>query len=124
MELQHIHGLIDAFNASSIGVLEFSDAAGTLRLTRASFDPRPPSSPATTPTNKPRVITSAVIGIYRDANPPTSVGRRVARGEVLCTVEAMGLRNDVRAQASGEIKQVLCRDGAPIEYGETLFIIE
>jgi acetyl-CoA carboxylase biotin carboxyl carrier protein len=64
---------------------------------------------------------------YRAPNPNSpsfvEVGQTVKEGEPLCIIEAMKLLNEIDAEVTGVIKQVLVENGQPIEYGQPLFII-
>lgn len=73
-------------------------------------------------------ITSPMVGtFYRSASPTSQpfveVGQEVKVGQVICIIEAMKLMNQIEADKSGVIKEILVKDGAPIEYGQNLFII-
>ncbi len=51
------------------------------------------------------------------------VGSSVKEGDTLCIIEAMKLLNEIDADASGTIKQILVENGQPVEFGQPLFII-
>lgn len=51
-------------------------------------------------------------------------GDKVSEGDVLCTIEAMKMMNEVKAPVSGVIRKVCVTDGALVEYKQTLFVIE
>ena len=63
-------------------------------------------------------------GLAPDSEPFVSVGDRVEVGEVLCIIEAMKLMNEIEADRSGIIKEVLVRDSQPVEFGQALFLVE
>ncbi|MGZ7031823.1 MAG: acetyl-CoA carboxylase biotin carboxyl carrier protein [Thermoanaerobaculia bacterium] len=74
------------------------------------------------------VITSPIVGtFYRAANPEAdvfvNVGDRVAKGTVLCIVEAMKLMNEIESDAEGVIVRIYPQNAQPIEYGEKLFAV-
>ena len=74
-------------------------------------------------------ITSPFVGtFYRspspDASPFVEVGHRVSAGQVLCIVEAMKLMNEIEAEVSGVILEVLVDNGRPVEFGERLFKVK
>ena len=74
-------------------------------------------------------IKSPMMGtFYRAAStnvaPFVEVGQSVAVGDTLCIIEAMKILNQIEAESSGIIKQILVDDGQPIEFEQVLFIIE
>ena len=64
---------------------------------------------------------------YRSPNPNAAafveVGQAVKEGDPLCIIEAMKLLNEIEADKSGVIKEILVENGEPVEYGQPLFII-
>jgi len=58
-----------------------------------------------------------------DAAPFVEVGQTVKQGEPLCIIEAMKLLNEIEADQSGTIQKILVENGAPVEYGQPLFVI-
>lgn len=74
------------------------------------------------------VVKSPMVGTFYRAsspgNPPfVEVGATVKEGDTLCIIEAMKLLNEIDADASGVIKQILVENGQPVEYGQPLFVI-
>lgn len=72
------------------------------------------------------VITSPMVGtFYRapapDAPPFVDVGSQVGPKTVVCIIEAMKLMNEIEAEVSGEIVEVLAENGQLVEYGQPLF---
>ena len=72
------------------------------------------------------MITSPIVGtFYRSPSPESDpfaeVGERVAKGKILCIIEAMKLMNEIESDVEGEIVAVYARNGQPVEYGERLF---
>jgi len=59
-----------------------------------------------------------------EADPFVTVGSTVKVGDTLCIIEAMKLMNEIEAEKSGVVKEILVENGTPVEYGEPLFIIE
>lgn len=58
-----------------------------------------------------------------DAEPFVKIGDRVKTGQTLCIIEAMKLMNEIEAECSGIVVDILVEDGQPVEYGQPLFII-
>lgn len=81
------------------------------------------------PANHPGAVTSPMVGtVYMqpepDASAFVSVGDTVAEGDTLLIVEAMKTMNHIPAPRSGTVKRILVEDGAAVEYGTPLVIIE
>lgn len=73
-------------------------------------------------------ISSPMVGtFYRrprpDAEPFASVGDRIEPGQVLCIIEAMKLMNNIEAETGGVVEEVLPEDGAPVQFGDPLFVL-
>jgi len=74
-------------------------------------------------------IKSPMVGtFYRSPAPEApsyvEVGTRVTKGQTLCILEAMKLMNELEAEVSGTIKEILAENSEPVEYGQVLFRIE
>jgi acetyl-CoA carboxylase biotin carboxyl carrier protein len=74
-------------------------------------------------------VTSPIVGTFYRASSPdkpayVEVGDTVKKGQVLCIIEAMKLMNEIESEGAGKIVQILVESGAPVEYGEPLFVIE
>jgi acetyl-CoA carboxylase biotin carboxyl carrier protein len=66
--------------------------------------------------------------LYRASTPGGKpfgdVGQAVKEGETICIIEAMKIMNEIEADKTGTITQVLCENGQAVEYGQPLFVIE
>jgi acetyl-CoA carboxylase biotin carboxyl carrier protein len=70
-----------------------------------------------------------MVGTFYKASSPTSKpfveeGEMVSEGDILCVIEAMKILNQITADKAGIITKILVENGAPVEYGEPLFVIE
>ena len=79
--------------------------------------------------NSKAVIKSPIVGtIYLSpepgAKPFVSVGKKIKKGETLLIVEAMKTMNHVPSTSDGVIKKVCVEDGQPVEFGQTIIILE
>ena len=65
---------------------------------------------------------------YRSASPGAKVfvelGDVVKQGQTVCIIEAMKILNEIEADKSGTVTQILCDNGQAVEYGQPLFVIE
>lgn len=81
------------------------------------------------PASHPGAVTSPMVGtVYMQAEPGApsfvSVGDQVSEGDTLLIVEAMKTMNHIPAPKGGTVKRILIEDGAAVEYGTPLMIIE
>jgi acetyl-CoA carboxylase biotin carboxyl carrier protein len=52
------------------------------------------------------------------------VGDAVKQGDTICIIEAMKILNEIEADKSGVVTQILCENGQAVEYGQPMFVIE
>ncbi len=86
------------------------------------------AAPAAAPAPE-KVIESPLVGtFYRSASPDSApfvqIGSKVTEDTTVCIIEAMKVMNEVKAEKSGIIKDILVENGNPVEYGMPLFVIE
>ena len=145
MDIRKIKKLIEIIEESDIAELEIKEGEESIRISRYSAAPAPiaythaPASAvpaAITVTAVPaeekitgHVVKSPMVGtFYRSASPGTKVfvevGQSVLAGDTLCIIEAMKILNQIEADKSGIITQILVENAEPVEYGQPLFIIE
>jgi acetyl-CoA carboxylase biotin carboxyl carrier protein len=58
------------------------------------------------------------------AKPYVAVGDRVAKGQIVCIIEAMKIMNEIESDHSGVVREILVQDAQPVEYGQVLFKID
>jgi acetyl-CoA carboxylase biotin carboxyl carrier protein len=88
-----------------------------------------PSSPPPAAEAMDHEIKSPIVGTYYrapapDAAPFVQVGSAIQPGSVLCIVEAMKLMNEIEADVAGTIVKIMAENGQPVEYDQTLFLVE
>ena len=102
------------------------------RMTPADGVPATPetASQAAEP-SKPKLleVKSPMVGtFYRSPEPGAaayvSEGSRIAKGEILCIIEAMKIMNEIESEYAGIVREVLVSDAHPVEYGQVLFRID
>jgi acetyl-CoA carboxylase biotin carboxyl carrier protein len=82
------------------------------------------------PTHSPdQAVTAPMVGTFYaapapGANPFVEVGSEVKQGDVLCIIEAMKMMNQIECDKPGRVVSVLVKNGDPVEFGQTLFVIE
>lgn len=151
MDLRKLKKLIDLVEESGIAEIEVTEGEEKVRITRATAAPAPiyaaaPVAPAPAPVaaaaapaataaaeaparNLANAQKSPMVGTFYRAPGPNApafveVGQTVKAGDTLCIIEAMKLMNEIEAEKSGVVKEILVENGTPVEYGEPLFIIE
>ena len=89
--------------------------------------PAPAPAPEAVPAG--HVVKSPMVGtFYRSSSPGApafvEVGSQVKEGDTICIIEAMKILNEIEADKSGTVTQILGENGQAVEYGQPLFIIE
>ncbi len=152
MDVRKIKKLIELIESSDIDELEIVEGDDSVRITRNStpvmmsapaMAPMAASVPAiaaTTPsavetaapadtTPQGETIDSPMVGTFYASSSPTSppfvsIGQTVSIGDTLCIIEAMKMLNQIEADKTGVIKEVLVDNETPVEFGQPLFVIE
>ena len=149
MDLRKLKTLIDLVSESNISELEIAEADGKVRIVkghpgamylpagdpavgRPVLQPEAPAvaaAPAVEPAPTGHIVKSPMVGtFYRSASPGSEafvqVGTTVKEGEPICIIEAMKIMNEIEADASGVIREILCENGQAVEFGQALFVIE
>ena len=151
MDLRKLKTLIDLVSESGIAELEITEGEGKVRIVKFSQAQQPVAyaAPVASPGHAPAASATGVAGsaapeaapvapghtvkapmvgtFYRAANPGSAafveVGQTVKEGEPLCIIEAMKLLNEIEADKSGVVTEILVENGEPVEYGQPLFVI-
>lgn len=144
MDLQKVKELIDLMKENELVELEIADGDLKVHLKRPGADAPvmhqvpmaaapgtpAPAAPASTPADTAEEgvveITSPIVGTFYQASSPDSdpyvkVGDKVTSDTVVCIIEAMKVMNEIKAETSGTITEVCCKDGQAIEFGQALF---
>lgn len=74
-------------------------------------------------------IKSPMVGTFYSkpepgAQPYVHVGSQVAKGQVLCIIEAMKIMNEIESEVAGTIREICVTDAHPVEFGQALFRID
>jgi acetyl-CoA carboxylase biotin carboxyl carrier protein len=152
MDLRKLKTLIDLVSESNVSELEITEAEGKVRIVKggvpavqqmtaapmvqaaalpaASAQAAPqPAAPAASAAPAGHAVKSPMVGTFYRASSPgakafVEVGSTVKEGDTVCIIEAMKILNEIEADKSGTITQILCENGQAVEYGQPLFIIE
>ncbi len=152
MDIRKIKKLIELLEESDLAEIEIHEDKESVRISRTSQvvsaaptmvaaapqvaapAPQAAAEPATKAAPEAvaasgNPITAPMVGTFYRAAAPGSkpfveVGQRVNVGDTLCIIEAMKMLNQIESDKAGVIVDVLVENGQPVEYGETLFIVE
>jgi len=150
MDIRKVKKLIELLEESGIAELEIKEGEESVRISRHSQNaavpaPPPPAAPPAQPAQAPavgtepaedsgglpsgNVVESPMVGTFYRASAPSAPafveeGQRVNVGDTLCIIEAMKILNQIEAEVSGTVKAILVENGAPVEFGEPIMIIE
>jgi acetyl-CoA carboxylase biotin carboxyl carrier protein len=74
-------------------------------------------------------VKSPMVGTFYRSSAPgakafVEVGAAVKEGDTICIIEAMKILNEIEADKSGTITQILCENGQAVEFGQPMFVIE
>jgi acetyl-CoA carboxylase biotin carboxyl carrier protein len=153
MDLRKLKTLIDLVSDSNVSELEITEAEGKVRIVKGggavvqnyatavgyaapasmpvAAAPVVAAAPAAVVDVAPvgHTVKSPMVGtFYRSSSPGAKafveVGDAIKAGETICIIEAMKILNEIEADKSGTVTQILCENGQAVEYGQPLFIIE
>ena len=137
--IQELSDYLKEFNLTEIEITE-KDTKIKVSKNNVSISNQPQvissSSPATSsiPTQTQNAksgteITSPIIGTAYHAPEPgakkfVEVGKKIKKGDTIMIVEAMKTMNHVPSTADGVVKEICVEDGQPVEFGQTIIILE
>jgi len=150
MDLRKLKTLIDLVSESNVSELEITEAEGKVRIVKGQpvmVQAAPLAAPAVAAVPVPAVaapvsapaaapapaaghaVKSPMVGTFYRASSPgaksfVEIGSQVKEGDTICIIEAMKILNEIEADQSGTITQILCVNGQAVEYGQPLFVIE
>jgi acetyl-CoA carboxylase biotin carboxyl carrier protein len=152
MDLRKLKTLIDLVSESNVSELEITEAEGKVRIVKsAPTGYGPPvaytmAPPAQAPAAAPAIeatpvvvaapaapvghtVKSPMVGTFYRASSPgakpfVEIGDTIKQGETICIVEAMKILNEIEADKSGTVTQILVENGQAVEYGQPLYVIE
>ncbi|MCS4509670.1 acetyl-CoA carboxylase biotin carboxyl carrier protein [Xylophilus ampelinus] len=148
MDLRKLKTLIDLVSESNVSELEITEAEGKVRIVKGGGAvvqqfamPAPVAAPAVGPApvapapvavepDLPagHIVKSPMVGtLYHAASPGANsfveVGSQIKEGDTICIIEAMKILNEIEADKSGIVTQILGENGQAVEYGQPLFVI-
>lgn len=137
MRVESIDELADVLGRSALTSMEVETSEWSLLIER----PRGPSSVQVGVQAAPAVadsvsieapvaehdldtVQAAMVGVFHEPAEPVTSGQSVRAGDLLGTIDALTIKNDVRTPIDGEVMAVRVEDGQPVEYGQALFTLK
>jgi acetyl-CoA carboxylase biotin carboxyl carrier protein len=151
MDIRKVKKLIELLDESGIAEIEITEGEEAVRISRyptgaayaqapvmAPAAPQAPAAAASSAVAEPAaaapeedgyLVSAPMVGTFYSSSSPgaapyVQVGDRVSEGDTLCIIEAMKMMNQIEADVSGTIKSIRVQNGDPVEYGQTLFVID
>jgi acetyl-CoA carboxylase biotin carboxyl carrier protein len=123
---RHPTGMVHTFAAPGAYPAAYpAPAAGPVPGAAAAATAPPPAAVD----SSENAVTAPMVGTFYAAPAPgakpfVEIGSEVKPGDVLCIIEAMKMMNQIESDKAGRVVSVLAKNGDPVEFGQTLFIIE
>ena len=152
MDIRKVKKLIELLEESNVAEIEIHEGEESVRISRMSTTlpaqavvqaapavaAPPPAAVAAAPqevaaaepaTPDGHAVTSPMVGTFYEAASPgakpfVQVGQQVNVGDTLCIVEAMKMLNQIEADKAGTVTAKLIENGQPVEFGQTLYVID
>lgn len=154
MDLRKLKTLIDLVSESNIAELEITENEGKVRIVKsggatfaapvmtmpvaaaaaapaapAALPPAEAPAAAAAPAVSGTVVKSPMVGTFYASSTPggkpfVEVGSSIKAGDALCIIEAMKIMNEIEAEVTGTVRQVLVENGQAVEFGQPMFVIE
>jgi acetyl-CoA carboxylase biotin carboxyl carrier protein len=147
VDFKDIKSIVDLMKKNSLSEFEMEKEGFKIKLRRASEEGRPeevqvqhylpPAAPvpaevpvaapvsAPAPATDPEIKSPMIGTFYRKPSPESEsyveVGDMVTADMVVCIIEAMKVMNEIKAEMSGVVTEILIEDSRPVEFGQPLF---
>jgi acetyl-CoA carboxylase biotin carboxyl carrier protein len=153
VDIRKVKKLIEMLEESRISEIEIHEGEESVRISRHSSYTEQPQTVVHVPTAETRssvqvndvgrheaaqaareqeieghIVRAPMVGIYYGSPSPdkpsfVELGKEIKVGDVLCIIEAMKIMNQIESDTSGVVTKIMVENGAPVEYGQPLFIV-
>jgi len=151
VDIKEIRALIDLMKKNGLAVFKMEKEGFKIALEMAGANVQPiiqtiaapapaaqPAAPAAAPAaaapaaaapSNLKEITSPMVGTFYASSSPdspayVSVGQTITPDTVVCIVEAMKVMNEIKAEVSGVIAEIVAENGKPVQFGQALFRVK
>ncbi len=149
MDIRKVKKLIELLDESGIAEIEITEGEDSVRISRyaagapavaapvavaaplaaAPVAAEAVAAPVAEVEDEGFLVAAPMVGTFYASSSPgaapyVQVGDRVNEGDTLCIIEAMKMMNQIEADVSGVVKSIRVQNGEPVEYGQTLIVID
>ena len=151
MDIRKVKKLMELLEESGMAEIEIKEGEESVKISRYGASPAPslmpaqslvPQQPVSTPApvaTSPVVpaenqisgqsIVSPMVGTFYSAPSPTAkpfvtIGQKINQGDTVGIIEAMKIMNQIEADQSGTVTEILIKDGEAVEFGQPLIVVE
>ena len=151
MDIRKVKKLMELLEESGMAEIEIKEGEESVKISRYGASPAPPLMPAQSlvpqqPVSTPapvatspvvpaenqtsdQSIVSPMVGTFYSAPSPTAkpfvtIGQKINQGDTVGIIEAMKIMNQIEADQSGTVTEILIKDGEAVEFGQPLIVIE
>jgi acetyl-CoA carboxylase biotin carboxyl carrier protein len=125
------HGIARANGSAGVAPVVQMAAPAMAPVQAAPAYGAPPSAPAPVAEDTSGLVEvkSPMVGTFYSSPSPesdayVSLNEKITAGQVVCIVEAMKLMNEIEAEVSGRVTQIMIENAQPVEFGQVLFLID
>ena len=151
MDIRKVKKLMELLEESGMAEIEIKEGEESVKISRYSASPAPslmpaqslvPQQPVSTPApvatspvvpaenqTSDQSIVSPMVGTFYSAPSPTAkpfvtIGQKINQGDTVGIIEAMKIMNQIEADQSSTVTEILIKDGGAVEFGQPLIVIE
>ena len=151
MDIRKVKKLMELLEESGMAEIEIKEGEESVKISRYGASPAPslmpaqslvPQQPISTPApvatspvvpaenqTSDQSIVSPMVGTFYSAPSPTAkpfvtIGQKINQGDTVGIIEAMKIMNQIEADQSGTVTEILIKDGEAVEFGQPLIVIE
>ena len=147
MDIRKVKKLMELLEKSGMAEIEIKEGEESVKISRygnaplaaTSFSPQPALTPSQVDSTiravdngsevSGNLISSPMVGTYYSAPSPSAkpfvtVGQDVKKGDTVGIIEAMKIMNQIEADHSGTVVEILVKDGEAVEFGQALIVIQ
>ena len=151
MDIRKVKKLMELLEESGMAEIEIKEGEESVKISRYGASPQPLQHPVQSFVQQQPVSTSAsvvpasaapaenqtsgqsidspMVGTFYSAPSPTAkpfvtVGQKINQGDTVGIIEAMKIMNQIEADQSGTVIEILIKDGEAVEFGQPLIVIE